>query len=301
MDPKRPTADDFLRVGEHVRFLPIVHGSGDFAIRVREELLSREYDCLAVPLPPSFQEEVEEAIERLPRISVVLQTDAEIGDDLGPGFSYVPIDPCQGVIAALRLAIGERIRREYIDMETPRFEPNPGIFPDPYALKKVNPAGFAAAVLPTLPPPTPGQHSDRISWMASRLRELDRTHKSVLAVVSLQDWPWLRQAFLEAPEVPEEESFYAPIRTHPVDPRTMLFALGELPYITGLYERGRRELTADDNLSVDGVKEMVLARAGNGLRARLPRVGEANHAATPLGLLPIRPQPGSLLDRRLTP
>src|SRR3954471_7363481 len=116
-----PTSDDFLRIGSRVRVMPIIHGSGDFAIRVREELLNRRYDCVAVPLPPSFQDDVEEAIERLPAISVVAQLDAD-PDDAEHGFSYVPIDPCQGVIAALRLAIGERIAREFIDRETPRFE-----------------------------------------------------------------------------------------------------------------------------------------------------------------------------------
>src|SRR5580704_11308175 len=96
------TSDDFLRIGPRVRALPIIHGSGDFAIRVREELLSRPYDCLAVPLPPSFQEDVEAAVEELPAISVVVQLEAG-EDDEAAAFSYVPIDPCQGVIAAIRL------------------------------------------------------------------------------------------------------------------------------------------------------------------------------------------------------
>ena len=62
----RPTSEDFLRIGPKIRVLPIIHGSGDCAIRVREELLERSYDCVAVPLPPSFQDDVEAAIERLP-------------------------------------------------------------------------------------------------------------------------------------------------------------------------------------------------------------------------------------------
>src|SRR3954466_272590 len=100
MTPSRPTADDFLRIGPRVRVLPIVHGSGDFAIRVREELLARPYDCVAVPLPPSFQEEVEAAVERMPAVSVVVQRDADDdSDEPSAGFSYVPIDPCQGVVA----------------------------------------------------------------------------------------------------------------------------------------------------------------------------------------------------------
>src|SRR4051812_47480247 len=155
MKPSRPTADDFLRIGPRVRVLPIVHGSGDCAVRVREELLSRHYDCVAVPLPPSFQEDVEAAIERVPAISVVAELDVDSDDEDAPddgetGFSYVPIDPCQGVIAALRLAMGERMARAFIDMETPRFAASSKVYPDPYALKVVSPEGFAAAVLPTL-------------------------------------------------------------------------------------------------------------------------------------------------------
>src|SRR3954462_15558508 len=156
----RPTAADFLRIGPKIRALPIIHGSGDFAIRVREELLERPYDCVAVPLPPSFQDDVEAAIEQLPAISVVAQLDAD-PDDAAHGFSYVPIDPCQGVIAALRLALGERIAGEFIDMDTPRFESRTGVFPDPFALKRVSPEGFAAAVLPQIDYPAPGQHAER--------------------------------------------------------------------------------------------------------------------------------------------
>ena len=42
---------DFLKIGPCIRVLPIIHGSGDFAIRVRAELLEGPCDCLAVPLP----------------------------------------------------------------------------------------------------------------------------------------------------------------------------------------------------------------------------------------------------------
>jgi hypothetical protein len=160
--PPRPSADDFLRIGPRVRALPIIHGSGDFAIRVREELLARPYDCVAVPLPPSFQDDVEAAIERLPAISVVIQRDVDGGggDDGGSGFSYVPIDPCQGVVAAIGSALGERMARAFIDMETPRFEAHAASFPDPYALKRVSPEGFAARG-PAGDPPAPSRPARR--------------------------------------------------------------------------------------------------------------------------------------------
>ncbi len=75
--------------------------------------------------------------------------------------------------------------------------------------------------------------------------------------------------------------------------------LGELPYITSLYERGRRELLSDDNLAADGVKEMVL-EAREVLKEKHPRTAER---ITPqllsIYLRYIRNL--SLLDRRLTP
>ena len=114
---------------------------------------------MAVPLPPSFQEDVEAAVERASRDLGGRAGRRRDGGDCDmpnpsePGFSYVPIDPCQGVIAALRTARGERIAREFIDLETPRFVPVTGAFPDPYALKRVSPSA-----------------SPRRSWRRSRRR-----------------------------------------------------------------------------------------------------------------------------------
>ena len=126
-----------LKIGDNITCLPIIHGSGDFALEVRRVMLEERFDSVAVPLPPSFQEDVERAIEHLPRPTVVVQRafskfptewkpnqDDEAEDDDAPTrCSYVPIDPCQGVIAALRVAAGEHLPRHFIDLETARYEP----------------------------------------------------------------------------------------------------------------------------------------------------------------------------------
>jgi hypothetical protein len=293
------TAEDFLRIGPRVRCLPIVHGSGDCALRVRAELLERSYDCVAVPLPPSFQDDVEAAVRKLPIVSAVVQRDADDGGADEPGFSYVPIDPCQGVIAAIGVALGEHIPRAFIDLETPHFEPNAGFFPDPYALKRVSAEGFAAAVLPAVPRPAAGQHAQRVAWMADRLHQLEERHRSILFVCSLLDWPWVRQAYLQRAAIEEPEPFSATIQTFGVNPRTLIFLLGELPFLTGLYERAARELEPDDNLSIDGIKEMVI-EARDRLRVNLPRVAER---ITPqlLSIYFRYVRNLSLIERRLTP
>ena len=53
---------DFLGISPKIACLPIIHGSGDYAIEVRRRMLAARFVCLAVPLPPSFQEDVERAV-----------------------------------------------------------------------------------------------------------------------------------------------------------------------------------------------------------------------------------------------
>ena len=165
--------------------------------------------------------------------------------------------------------------------------------------RRVSPERYAAAILAAVPPPPADQVTRRVTWMAARLRELESRHQLILFVCSILDWPWIRDAYQRGLEPPEPESFFSPIQSFPVDPRTLIFALGELPYITGLYERGRRELTPDDNLSVDGVKEMVLD-ARERLRAKHPKVAQR---ITPqvLSIYLRYLRNLSLMDRRLTP
>jgi hypothetical protein len=159
-----------LMLGRNITLFPVIHGSGDFAVEVRRLMLTHKFSCLAVPLPPSFEHDVAVAVERLPVVSVVLQrepmtrfsgtrTDFESGRELDSDedeqatASYVPIDPCQPVIAALRIARQERMARAFIDIETDCYIPRAAVLPDPYALKRVRPEQFAAAVLPVIPPP----------------------------------------------------------------------------------------------------------------------------------------------------
>src|SRR5678815_3554910 len=102
-----------LQLTPKITLLPIIHGSGEFALAVRRVMLEERFDCLAVPLSPSFQGDVERAIEFLPSPSLVTQAEErryktewspddddeeEEDDEAERELSYVPIDPCQGVI-----------------------------------------------------------------------------------------------------------------------------------------------------------------------------------------------------------
>lgn len=290
-------ARDFLKITDRISVLPVIHGSGDFAVEVRDRILLLEPDCIAVPLPPSFQDEVEAGVDDLPYVSIVsMNEDAqsylgsdeagfdeswdaypEAEDDFGAqedsladesdlaSYNYVPIDPCQPVISALRVAMGERIPRVFIDMEVERFQQDVHTLPDPYALKKVPMEAFAATLLTAAPKPTASsQRAARIRWMANALLELEARYKRIVLVCSALDWPWIRSACRGGPsgdkelfELHEGASLNPP-RRYGVSEDTLAFLLGEFPYLTYLYEKKREEFLGDSNLSIDGVKELLV-------------------------------------------
>lgn len=304
---------EFLRFGPRIWCLPVVHGSGDCAVEVRRVLLSESWDCVAVPLPPSFRADVESAIERLPVVSIVLQrettstppgdwtpeADAEEQDE-DPAINYVPIDPCQPVIAALRIALQERLPRAYVDRESAVFEPMSDVFPDPYALKRVPLERFVAAITPHLPPPRTEGQRERIRAMGQRLKRLEGHHRKILFVCGLSEWLWVRDAYRDAKEGEEVlDDLVEDTECYPNAPQTHAFLLGELPFVTGLYERARATLDEDENLSIDGVKQLLLET-----RTRYEKeLGRRAQRITPqmlkLYLKYVRNL--SLLERRLTP
>lgn len=303
---------ELFRVSPKITALPVIHGSGDFALEVRRVMLNHQFDCLAVPLPPSFQADVEESIRDLPAPGIVVQDsqpqfstewtpetdDDDLDDDAERSCTYVPIDPCQSVIMGLRIAQGERMARRFIDLETAEFEPLTAVLPDPYALKRVSLERFAATMLPVVPALPEGQPRDRVSHMAGKLRELEHQFESILVICSILEWPWLRDAYRDGAELGNDEEVEEPLR-YSVEPNTLIFLLGELPFITALYERARAELGDDENLSIDGVKELLLTARQSYRTEFAGRARKITPQMLSKLLQYIRNL--SLIDRRLTP
>ena len=296
------TIDAVLRLSARVVVLPILHGSGDVAQEVRETLIASRFDCLAVPLPPSVESPLEDAVNALPRISLV--TLPEPDERGSPACSFIPVDPCQAVIMGVRVAMGEGIPRAYIDRDVTAFEPTPVAVPDPYTLKQVSLAAFASALVPCLPVPAqPGQRWDRIGWMAFRLHELELEYESILCLCPLVDWPWLRDAYRQRRPYAAPEPLTGPPSASPVEPQSLYFVLGELPFITELYERRRLEALSDRHLTVDGIKELLLESRARWTAERDTMTHSVTNWVTPqllqLYLQYVRNL--ALMDHRLTP
>lgn len=266
-----------LQVDERLNLLPVVHGSADSAMQIRHWLLEHPPKCLAIPLPPSFFAPVMEGILELPNPSIVLQPfepkfqteyqpeSEDTGEEEIPRYSYVPLDPCQPVIAALRLAVEEHWRIEFIDEENPDYVPFTASLPDPYALKHLSLEKFATACLPWLTPPATREVIQRLEHQARRLRELRKKHSQVTMLTALQEWPWLRdriktdQTHPQAANIDSDEIEFQYPERFATDPRTLIFLFGELPYITAFYEHQRKKLDENTQLTIDGVKHLLLS------------------------------------------
>ncbi len=273
-------SDTVFTLSPNIQVLPIVHGSGDMAQTVRDLMVSREIDCLALPLPPSVESLVEEGVATLPIISLVVFPERH--DDGNSSCSYVPIDPCQPVIMGIRVAMGEGIARAYVDREVASFQPTSWVGPDPYVLKSVPLTSFSAATIPFLSSPEPdSQRQARIAWMAFRLHELELDYRNIVFLCPLMDWPWVRQAYHDrmpylAPEEPSERPM-----CWNVEPASLYFLLGELPFVTQLYEQRREEARSDKHLSIDGMKELILEARSRWLASRSSSVVQEANWITP--------------------
>jgi hypothetical protein len=127
----------------------------------------------------------------------------------------------------------------------------------------------------------------------------------------LEDWPWLREAIRSYRDRPDDsdarfafdDGSSAPLvndaENFGVDTRTLLFLLGELPFITGLYERARQSLDDDSDIVVEGIKELMISAR----QSYIADLGNRARKITPMLLSQclkfIRNQ--TLLERRFSP
>ena len=283
-----------FELSDKVQLLPVIHGSGNFSREVRQRILSSGCDCLAVCLPPEFQTTVEEGLQKLPYISVSALEESE------GTLSYVPIDPVQPVIMALRIAQQEGITRKFIDLSVPQYETRHMDFPDSFALQGLSLEKFAVALLPFIKrPPADSQHDQRARWMAYQLHQLEMDYSKVVLVCSVLDWPWIKQAYDERSKYPKPNTPDGHPALYGLEPNTLFFALSEFPYITYLYEKNRQELKSDRGVAIDGVKEIMLKARENFLAKHKVRYHNLTSQTFQVYLQYVRNL--TLMENRLTP
>ena len=137
-----------------IAFIPSIHGRVAFAREVRRVFLAGRYPTVAVELPEALAERTLEGIEHLPTIHAVSY------EESNGSRCFFPVDPCDSVIEALRLGIGENCYLEFIDLDVENFQRLEVVLPDSYAVNSIGLPDFYGAIAPLLPAPPPETQDD---------------------------------------------------------------------------------------------------------------------------------------------
>lgn len=223
----------------NITYLPVVPGRIEFAIRVRRYLLEHRPRAIALELPSSLENQYRAAIARMPAMSVIVIP--EPSDDEEKQATYIPVEPGDPFIEALRTASEldiEVLLLEPASHERPHIS---GTYPEPYAVELIGMERYVEANRVHPQPRTPDieGHSAAMAW---KLQGADPL-ASICVVLSLN----MLDPLLDAMQVPQEE---------PPVPRVRLFSHAELfnlhpdclgevtsepPYYQELYDKARAQ------------------------------------------------------------
>ena len=223
----------------NITYLPVVPGRFEFAARVRRNILENPPSVIAVELPSSLDEQYSLALDRLPKMSVIVIPDTSA--DREERAIYIPVEPGDPFIEALRLA--RELQLESVFLEPPTTE-RPHLndtYPEPYSLELIGMEKYVEAYR-VYPQPRSPQLEEHAAAMAWKLQGADPLAE-VLVIISLN----MLDPLLDAMEVPQEQPALPPTRLFGygdlfnLHPDCLAEVVSEPPYYQELYETARSE------------------------------------------------------------
>jgi hypothetical protein len=219
---------------KNIRLVPVLHNRLEFAAEVRRQFASFQPEIVAIEYPPTIGEKLLEGIERLPLLSVVYYEEED------HTFVYLPIEPTDGQIEAVRLALSHNLPVHFIDRDTEGYPIDRTPMPDPYSIKRIGYWRYCRSFLDEHPRPLPDPEDQlRERTMAYHLQRLNEQGKRVMFVGGLAHLPGLL-TYLDKPQVPvigrRSVGHVMLAHLHGESSREIMT---EIPFVAALYERFR--------------------------------------------------------------
>ncbi|HDZ19575.1 MAG TPA: hypothetical protein ENH75_14855 [archaeon] len=123
---------------KNVYIIPTFHSRIEFTKLVRTAFFKVFPDVIAVELPSNVKEEILEAIERLPFLSLIGYADTLNPDKL----NFIPIDPGDSIIESIRIGLEYNTPIEFIDFSVTEYLPPTVKLPDDYAINQIGLSEF---------------------------------------------------------------------------------------------------------------------------------------------------------------
>ncbi|MDX1981819.1 MAG: hypothetical protein SFV51_16230 [Bryobacteraceae bacterium] len=219
----------------HIRYFPVVPGRVEFAIEVRRAILRDQPQVVAVQFPSFYQPLLDEAIARLPELSVILTAGDDEDDNV-----YYPIEPTDPFVEAIRTAqeIGAQVMLVEPDAMDPRLT-HANRYPDSYAIRRTGLEKYVESCRLFPPERTTGSMMLG-SGIAYRLQGTNPLAPT-MAVVSLH----VLEAVLDAMEEPQPEPEPPPgsfeLRLVNPHPDCLAEITAETPFLQERYNRYRED------------------------------------------------------------
>lgn len=236
-----------------ITFIPYLHGNVYFARYVRSILLNQQFECAAVDIPSIFQDHLYDSIEKLPVISAIAaKTQQE-------SYYYIPVDPCDAAIETVRQCQQNHKPFYCIGSDELKAPKLLAPLPDSYAAYKLGFDQYSSLCIRAIGNSKKGSDEDlEAQFIANRVLHLKTKYNNILVLVHFRHY--LRTVFHFFQERTCNASFDSvtkpEIISGSINPDHLYFALGELPFITGKYEKERHDLFSEPFDEIETIKDL---------------------------------------------
>jgi hypothetical protein len=176
--------------------LPICHYRMEFALFVHDVIREMRPDALAIEYPASVKQGFITGVARLPYLSILIYPSRSQEN------IYLPIEPCDAGVEAVRSARELEIPLYFIDLDIDDPPTHLDRVPDSYALVGMEPSKFYKAWYEEFGRHLKKNEADlrREQYMAYRLQELRKKHDKVLLVCGMAHLQGIQER-LRSPQI----------------------------------------------------------------------------------------------------
>jgi hypothetical protein len=251
-----------------IRYFPVVPGRVEFTIELRRRLLAEKPAVVAVELPEFLADAYKRALARLPEMSVILyhrepgressSRSSGSGSDDDEQAIYVPVEPCDPFIEALRTAgeIGAQVI--FLEPDTAERPHLPDVYPDTYAIRRIGFEKYVEAyrVYPQSRNEEVTAHASAMAWKLQGADPLANT----FVVVALNMLDPLLDAMETPQPAPPRSPRYETLLLNP-HPECLAEITIEYPYLQERYEFFRLDMKGEETLDRPKVQHDLLREA----------------------------------------
>jgi len=271
---------------KNIYVIPTFHSRLEFAKLVRKAFFMTFPDAICVELPDNIRDEVLEGIQRLPYLSLIAYADT-----LNPKrLNFIPIDPGDSIIEAIRIGLEYDFPIEFIDLSVKDYAPLSFKLPDDYSIKDLGLSLFYKKISEYFDKEHMGKKDSfrdivnleeflnnqnqessvdeysflekdilREKYMASHLLKIMALYNRILFVCGMAHWKNIRY-YLENPKKIEDVEFnlipHEFVKLYNIKSSDARFLLQELPYNTYKWIKFREMYSKTQLESIETPEEL---------------------------------------------